>query len=96
MPEFGYQSICATGERDVERSVVQCAGCHAMLTAVQIAEGGYRCPNCFSLVCVICGCTPLRGCLRRCHWIAPGICSTHEHELELAVEEVFGLSRGNA
>lgn len=83
-------------ERDLVRAVIQCADCLSVLTAVEIAESGYRCPSCFAAVCVMCGCTAFRPCLRGCRWISPGIFSTHETDLRAAVEKVFGLTRGCA
>jgi hypothetical protein len=47
---------------------------------------GYACLNCNAKVCTVCGCTDARACNGgSCHWIAPGICSTHQPQLEAAL-----------
>ncbi len=59
-----------------------CAECGTVLDDLKIAPGGYECPACRSLVCIICGCTPNRQCPGGCEFIGPGFCSSHNAEFE--------------
>src|SRR5207253_3115838 len=80
---------------------VMCADCQCLTTTIIIGGNFYRCPNCGADICVMCGCTVESPCLGgsldnpeledlACHWINPGICSSHKEELKELALKVFG------
>jgi hypothetical protein len=84
-----------------DTSQVQCRSCDLITDATTIAKNGYCCPDCDLPICVMCGCTEesacvpdidndLDGAAAACHWINPGICSSHKDELKEMANRVFG------
>ena len=68
-----------------------CANCQLLLVKLVLlrnAKGevsGYCCPGCNEKVCVVCGCSDYASCEGGCSWVVPGICSTHQRELDQAL-----------
>jgi len=84
----GGESFSVCGPRDEEEmaregeafaaACIICSSCDQPILAVEVAGPDYLCTECGARICVLCGCTEESACEEGCHWIAPGICSTHE------------------
>jgi hypothetical protein len=83
--------IAAIAEVMKRAEPAACANCLAPLGELNLILSpkreprGYACTSCDAKVCTVCGCTDNRACNGSCHWVAPGICSTHQPELEAAL-----------
>jgi hypothetical protein len=77
---------CAVAEVMKAHYTNECASCDTPFTVDQLLAGalGYYCPSCEAAVCILCGCTDEHACAEGCSWLEPGVCSTHQTELDAA------------
>ena len=77
-------------EAELDERPVFCMECGLHNDAVWLGKNGFQCPGCRSFICVMCGCAEQRACIGGCHWLTPGICSSHKQELHELAVKVFG------
>lgn len=65
---------------------VVCAMCGGnKIKACPDREDAIICTTCHQRICVLCGCTDLRACRDGCSWMLPGVCSTHDGDVRMAI-----------
>lgn len=87
---LGSFTLCNTDVEVCADPLFKCGTCGEVLTGIELSLNDYYCPVCFSIVCVMCGCTDDRPCNGGCRWLTRGLCSSHGEELNNQSQRIFG------